>query len=194
MITLRHERLTDVEAREALLDDAFGDTRIRKTSERLRESRLPADGLSLVAAEGKRVVGTARLWHVTCTSGAPALLLGPVAVEASCRNRGIGAALVRRAVDEARRRGHGAVMLVGDAPYYGRFGFAPEKTAALRLPGPFERHRLLALELKPGALDGARGLIRAAGARVPPPELAVVAATASRHATPKSRQRAPRAA
>jgi predicted N-acetyltransferase YhbS len=193
MITLRQERLSDIEAREALLDEAFGDTRTRKTSERLREGRLPADGLSLIAADGKRVVGTARLWHVTCASGEPVLLLGPVAVAASCRNRGIGAALVRRAVAEARRHGHGAVMLVGDAPYYGRFGFASEKTAALRLPGPFERHRLLALELKPGALDGARGLIRAAGVRAPQPELAVAAA-ARRRATPKARQGAPRAA
>ncbi len=101
------------------------------------------------------MVGTARLWNVACGSGQPALLLGPVAVAADCRNRGIGAALVRRALREARRLGHGAVVLVGDAPYYSRFGFTAEKTARLRLPGPFERHRLLALELAPGALDGA---------------------------------------
>jgi predicted N-acetyltransferase YhbS len=174
MITLRHERLTDVEAREALLDQAFGGT--RKTSQRLRDGRLPAEGLSLVAAEGKRVIGTARLWHVACASGQPALLLGPVAVDACCRNRGIGAALVRRALREARRRGHGAVMLVGDAPYYGRFGFTSAKTQALRLPGPFERHRLLAIELVPGALDSARGLIRATGRVADPADLAALAA------------------
>ena len=84
-----------------------------------------------------------------------------MAVAADCRNRGIGAALVRRAFAEARRLGHGAIILVGDAPYYSRFGFSAEKTGGLQLPGPFERHRLLALELMPGALDGARGLIRA---------------------------------
>ena len=83
MITLRHERLSDVKAREALLDEAFGETRRRKTSQRLRDGRLPAEGLSLIAAEGKRVVGTARLWHAACASGEPALLLGPVAVAAS---------------------------------------------------------------------------------------------------------------
>jgi predicted N-acetyltransferase YhbS len=93
------------------------------------------------------------------------LLLGPVAVAADCRNRGIGAALILRCLREARRRGHGAVILVGDPPYYGRFGFTAEKTAALRLPGPFERRRLLALELAPGALDGAHGRISAAGKR-----------------------------
>ncbi len=163
MISLRQERPADVDAREALLDQAFGGRRSRKTSQRLRDGRLPAEGLSLVAADGKRLIGTARLWNVVCGSGQPALLLGPVAVESSSRNRGIGAALVRRALREARRLGHGAVILVGDAPYYCRFGFAGDKTADLKLPGPFERHRLLALELRPGALDGASGLIRATG-------------------------------
>jgi predicted N-acetyltransferase YhbS len=170
MITIRKERPPDTAAREALLDQAFGDTRYRKTSQRLRDGRLPAEGLSLIAADGKRVVGTARLWNVACGSGQPALLLGPVAVAADCRNRGIGAALVRRAVAEARRRGHGAVILVGDAPYYSRFGFAAEKAAALKLPGPYERHRLLALELVPDALAGASGLIRAAGRMAQKPQ------------------------
>ena len=163
MIPLRQERPADIEAREALLDEAFGETRTRKTSQRLRDGRLPAEGLSLIAADGRRVIGTARLWNVACGSGQPALLLGPVAVATDCRSRGIGAALVRRALREARRRGHGAVILVGDAPYYGRFGFSAEKAAGLKLPGPFERHRLLALELTPGALDGAGGLVRANG-------------------------------
>jgi predicted N-acetyltransferase YhbS len=163
MITLRHERTSDVQAREALLDEAFGETRHRKSSQRLRDGRLPANGLSLIASDGKRVVGTARLWHVMCASGQAVLLLGPVAVAADCRNRGIGAALVRRCLREARRRGHAAIILVGDLPYYGRFGFTAEKTGALRLPGPFERRRLLAAELEPGALDGARGLISATG-------------------------------
>jgi predicted N-acetyltransferase YhbS len=188
MITLRHERLTDVEAREALLDEAFGEARWRKASERLREGRLPAKGLSFIASERKRVVGTARLWHIACASGHSVLLLGPVAVAADCRNRGIGAALVRRAVAEARRLGHGAVMLVGDAPYYGRFGFASTQTAALRMPGPFERHRLLALELIPGALNGARGLVAATGASAPERDLALLAA--AQRPAPKGRARA----
>lgn len=174
MITLRQERPGDVRAREALLDEAFGKTRYRKGSQRLRDGRLPALGLSFIACEGKRVLGTARLWEVTCASGRQALLLGPLAVTADFRSRGIGAALVRRAVAEASRLSHGAVILVGDAPYYGRFGFSAQKTSRLRLPGPFERHRLLALELKPGALDGARGLIRAAGRKIP--QLAAAAA------------------
>jgi predicted N-acetyltransferase YhbS len=173
MVTIRHEKLNDIDAREALLDEAFGDTRTRKSSERLREGRLPADGLSFIAAEGKRIVGTARLWHVAC-DGAEALLLGPVAIAADRRGAGIGAALVRRAVNEARRRGHGAVILVGDAPYYGRFGFTAAKTGALWMPGPFERDRLLAREFIKGALDGARGMLRPTGAEVVQPALAAL--------------------
>ena len=72
--------------------------------------------------------------------------------------------------------GHAAVLLVGDAPYYGRFGFSNEKTAALWLPGPYEPHRLLACELKPGALDGARGLISACGRPEQQPDLAALVA------------------
>jgi len=181
MITLRQERPADVEAREALLDETFGEARYRKASERLREDRLPAEGLAFIAAEGKRVVGTARLWNIGCSADKPALLLGPVAVAEDHRGQGIGAALVRRAIETARQLGHGAVVLVGDAPYYSRFGFSAEKTAALWMPGPFERHRLLALELQPGALDGARGLINATGRLTPKPDLAALVAQDRRH-------------
>ncbi|MEJ2626253.1 MAG: N-acetyltransferase, partial [Pseudolabrys sp.] len=107
---------------------------------------------------------------VAC-DGAEALLLGPVAVAADRRGAGIGGALVRRAISEAKRRGHGAVILVGDAPYYSRFGFSAAKTGALYMPGPFERDRLLARELVKGALDGASGILRPAGAEAPVPAL-----------------------
>jgi len=162
MISIRKERPPDAAAREALLDEAFGAQRWRKSSQRLRNGRSAAEGLAFVAADGKRIVGTARLWDIVCGAGKPALLLGPVAVTAGYRNRGIGAELVRHAISVARRRGHRAIILVGDAAYYGRFGFSAAKTAALRMPGPFERHRLLGLELAPGALDGARGLLQPA--------------------------------
>jgi predicted N-acetyltransferase YhbS len=165
MTTIRHEQASDTAAREALLDRAMGKIkRRRKTSERLRAGRLPAEGLAFVAADGERVVGTVRLWNIACESGEAALLLGPMAVAPDCRNCGIGGALVRHAVAEARRLGHRAVILVGDAPYYSRFGFAADKMAAIQLPGPVERHRLLALELAPGALDSAQGMLRPAGA------------------------------
>jgi predicted N-acetyltransferase YhbS len=163
MITIRHETSFDNAWREALLDGAFGDGRFSKTAERLREHRLPEDGLSFVACAGRRVIGTVRLWNITAGPRRPALLLGPLAVAPDFRERGVGGDLIRRALEQAQRRGHQAVLLVGDAPYYGRFGFTAEKTGALRLPGPYARDRLLARELVPGALGGARGLVSATG-------------------------------
>jgi predicted N-acetyltransferase YhbS len=180
MITIRQETSRDAAAREALLDRAYGPARFTKTSARLRDGRLPADGLSFVATERGRIVGTVRLWNIDAGAGRPALLLGPLAVAPEHRNRGIGKALVRHAQEEAARLGHGAVLLVGDAPYYGQLGFAADRTTLLRMPGPYEQHRLLASEFKAGALDGAHGLIRATGAKAPLPAAAVPAATADK--------------
>ena len=174
MVTIRRERAADVAPREALLDLSYGPIRFSKTSERLREGRLPE--LSFVATSGRRLVGTVRLWSVSAGPDRPALLLGPLAVAPDCRKRGIGSTLMQVALRDAGRLGHGAVLLVGDAPYYGRFGFSNERTAALWLPGPYERHRLLAHELKPGALDGARGLISACGRLERQPDLAALVA------------------
>jgi predicted N-acetyltransferase YhbS len=95
-----------------------------------------------------------------------ALLLGPLAVEPSLKNAGIGSALMRHAIHEAENRGHGAILLVGDAPYYERFGFSSEKTGDLAMPGPYEARRFLALELLPGSLDGGHGVLRPAGRRM----------------------------
>ena len=167
MITIRHETPFDVARREALLDRAFGDCRFTKTAERLREDRLPEEGLSFVACADGRVIGTVRLWSIAAGPGRPALLLGPLAVASDFRQCGIGGDLMRHALEQARRRGHRSVLLVGDAPYYGRFGFTAEKTGALALPGPYARDRLLARELVPGALEGARGLVRATGRSEP---------------------------
>jgi predicted N-acetyltransferase YhbS len=155
---IRAERVSEVVAREALLDAAFGETRHLRTCQRLRDGRAPAEGLAFSAIADGDLVGTLRLWHVSAGT-IPALMLGPLAVEASSRKLGAGAALMDHALAAARARGHRAVLLLGDEPYYARFGFSPEKTAHLSLPGPFERHRLLARELQEGALDAARGLI-----------------------------------
>ena len=181
MTTIRKELAKDIPAREALLDRAFGESRLAKAAERLREGRLPADGLSFVAQDKNRVVGTVRLWHVSAGPARPALLLGPLAVDDAWRGLGIGAALTRRATEAAQRLGHKAVLLVGDAPYYGRFGFSAEKTGGLWMPGPYERDRLLARELMPGALDGACGLINATGERTLVPDLATLIAGLSRN-------------
>ena len=118
----------------------------------------PAAGLALSAVRGRKLVGTVRLWHVSA-GGVPALLLGPLAVDGACRKLGVGAALIAHALAAARARGHRAIILLGDAAYYGRFGFSAAKTAELMLPGAYEQERLLALELAPGTLDGAWGMI-----------------------------------
>ncbi|WP_430691496.1 GNAT family N-acetyltransferase [Mesorhizobium vachelliae] len=162
------ESVTDVALREALLDRAMGPKRKKKSSEKLRRGRRPSEGLAFVARDVSGVVvGTVRLWDVRLGEGGPAaLLLGPLAVEPGLKSGGIGSALMRHALTEAARLGHGAILLVGDAPYYGRFGFSADRTGVLAMPGPYERHRLLGLELKDGALDGARGTIKAAGRKI----------------------------
>src|SRR6266850_1219345 len=141
---IRSERASDVVAREALLDACFGENRHMRTCQRLRDGRAPAEGLALSAVRQGRLVGTLRLWHVSA-GGVRALVLGPLAVDPSCRKLGVGA-----------------------APYYARFGFSGLKTGELSLPGPFERDRLLGLELREGALDGAWGMIAPAGASASP--------------------------
>jgi len=176
MVTIREEKSADIAAREALLDEAYGAVRFSKTSERLREGRLPADGLSLVAVDHGRIVGTVRLWNISAGPGRAAVLLGPLAVHPNRRNRGIGSLLMGRAIARARLAGHGAILLVGDEPYYGRFGFSSGPTGELWMPGRFDRERLLALELRPSALAGARGLIGATGRPAPAPDLAALVA------------------
>jgi len=163
---IRAEEASDVVAREALLDACFGENRSLRTCQRLRDGRAPAEGLAFSAMARGHLVGTLRLWHVSA-GGIPALVLGPLAVEASSRKFGAGTALMDHALAAATTRGHRAVILLGDAPYYARFGFSPEKMAALALPGPFERDRLLGLELTSGALDGACGMIAPTGAKAP---------------------------
>jgi predicted N-acetyltransferase YhbS len=163
---IRAERTSDVVAREALLDACFGEGRHMRTCQRLRDGRAPAEGLALSAVRKGQLVGTLRLWHVSA-GGTRALILGPLAVSDGCRKLGVGAALMIRALAAAKARGHRAVILLGDAPYYARFGFSADKTGELSLPGPFERDRLLGLELSEGALGGAWGMIVPTGAALP---------------------------
>jgi len=163
---IRAERASDVVAREALLDACFGEGRQMRTCQRLRDGRASAEGLALSAVRESHLMGTVRLWHVSA-GGRPALILGPLAVDAASRKLGVGAALMDAALATAKARGHGAVILLGDAPYYARFGFSAEKTGELLLPGPFERERLLGLELRAGALDDCWGMIVPTGASLP---------------------------
>ncbi|MGJ0620289.1 MAG: GNAT family N-acetyltransferase [Methylocystis sp.] len=156
---LGEETPADVPAREALLDDAFGPARFLKTCQRLRDGSAPAPGLALVATdEDGALIGTVRLWPVLA-GGRDALLLGPLAVAESSRSLGIGRALIEESLTRAADLGHRAVLLVGDAPYYARFGFERRFTERLTMPGPVERARFLGLELVAGALEGVRGRV-----------------------------------
>lgn len=176
MIDIREEQPDDVFAREALLDTCFGPSRFSKTCERLREGRLPATGLALSAVENGRLVGTVRLWHVSAGLSCPALMLGPLAVNPEIQSCGLGGRLMRDALLRAAALHHQAVLLVGDAPYYARFGFSTAHTDDLWLPGPYERQRFLSLELVPGALAGVKGLVSATGQLMPVPEATAQAA------------------
>lgn len=170
--TIADENIEHVGPREALLDRAMGEGRLRKSSEKLRRGRLPAEGLALAALDERHaLVGTVRLWNVVAGFDAAnkpvnALLLGPLAVDPLASGLGIGSALMRQAIAKAKALGHGAILLVGDPEYYERFGFTAQSTGNLAMPGPFEKRRLLALELKAGHLAGAHGVLRASGRKI----------------------------
>lgn len=159
-ISLVSEEIEHAPAVERLLDIAFGEARWQKTCQRLRDGQVPRADLSLVALAGDALVGTVRLWPVLA-GRRRALLLGPLAVDQAWRSRGIGAGLMTEAIARAAAAGDRAILLVGDEPYYRRFGFRPDLTTGLLLPGPVDRARFLARELVPGALHGAAGLVTA---------------------------------
>ena len=167
-----YENAGDVVARENLLNRAMGAGRTKKSSEKLRRGFVPAEGLALVARDRSgHVIATVRLWNVEAgvnreTLAVDALLLGPLAVDPDHEGKGIGSALMRAAIVEAKKRGHGAILLVGDPSYYERFGFFAEKARHLVMPGPFERHRFLGLELKDAWLEGAAGMLVASGRKL----------------------------
>src|SRR3954466_14317465 len=100
---IRAERASDVAAREALLDACFGANRHMRTCQRLRDGRAPAEGLALSAVARGKLVGTVRLWHVS-VGRVPALMLGPLAVEESSRQLGVGVALMDHALAAATAR------------------------------------------------------------------------------------------
>ena len=162
-VVIGAEQAGDALAREALLDLAFGPGRFRKTSEKLRSGRLPAEGLTFVAYEGERLVGTVRLWNIAAGTAGEALLLGPLATHPDLQGQGIGGRLMAYAIAEAARLGHRAILLVGDAPYYTRFGFERRFAEGLVLPGPVEAERFLGLELVAGSLEGTTGMLKATG-------------------------------
>jgi len=142
---------------EDLLDVSFGGHRTNKTVYRLRAGVPPVEDLCWAAVRGDAVDATIRYWPVTIAGRVPALLLGPIAVAENRRSEGLGGKLIEFTLERAAALGHRVVLLVGDAPYYGRFGFSRSLTLDLTLPGPVDLDRFLGLELVPGALAGVAG-------------------------------------
>jgi predicted N-acetyltransferase YhbS len=134
---------------EALLDVAFGAERHRRTAYRLREGIAAIAALSFAAIADGRLVGTLQSWPIELRGPAgatPLILVGPVAVHPASQRHGIGHALMTALLTAADASPGLPMVLIGDAPYYGRFGFAAATNRQWTLPGPFEAHRLLVRE------------------------------------------------
>jgi len=168
-MTIDAERPDDAAAIDSLLDGAFGPDRHARTVYRLRAGIAPVPGLSFVnrlppgdrAGDGAGgLAASLRFWPVALGPGRfPALLLGPLAVEPALQGRGFGKALMRHGLGAAAALGHSRVILVGEPPYYGPFGFTRAPVLGLTLPGPVDEWRFLGLALAPGAFDNLRGMV-----------------------------------
>lgn len=141
-VRILQERSGDAAAVDALVLAAFGPGRFAKTAERLREAAHLAAGFC--AYEGERLIGSVRLWSIT-VGEARSVFLGPIAVDAASRRGGLGAELVQACIDEAKTMALDGVLLVGDPPYFSRFGFLPAPEAVLS--GPVDRRRVMWLPI-----------------------------------------------
>lgn len=154
-VAVQAETPFDAPAIERVVEAAFGPGRLAKTAERLREGREPEAGF--IARMDGQVIGSVRLWNIH-VGQTPALFLGPIAVDRTERNAGVGADLVAACLECARSRGSSGVLLVGDPPYFQRFGFTRIHGAVM--PGPVDPARLLWLGLN--AAEPPSGPVRAA--------------------------------
>jgi predicted N-acetyltransferase YhbS len=157
--TILTEKPEDAAAIERLHERTFGPGRYVRTAYRIREKTAHQLDLSYTARIGTLLVGSVRLTRI-CIGDTPALLLGPLTLEPPFRDRGIGKAMMERALQDAKEKGHRLVVLVGDEPYYKRVGFKRVPNGAIRMPGPADPARILAAELTEGALQGVSGVVR----------------------------------
>lgn len=158
-LSITFENADDAEAIERLHERTFGPGRYVRTAYRLREDVPHRLDLSFIARIGTLMVGSVRMSSIRIGT-TPALLLGPLTVEPPFRERGIGRALIERALGEAKAKGHRLVVLVGDEPYYGRAGFRRIPKGVATMPGPVDPARLLVAEIVAGAFDNVSGPIR----------------------------------
>jgi predicted N-acetyltransferase YhbS len=159
-LTIRLETDGDGQALSQLSADAFGPGRFTRSAYRVREGVPPVAALCLAAWLDDRLVGGIRFTAVRIGKEENAALLGPLVVDPAAKGNGFGRALLAEGLARAGAEGFRLVLLVGDMPYYGRFGFAPVPPGQIALPGPVDPARLLALELAPGALARAVGQVK----------------------------------
>ena len=157
---LEAERPEDQSLIDTLIERAFGPGRFVKTAERLREGNTPRRDLSLVAWAGGEAIGCVRMWPIHIGES-PAVLLGPFAVDDAWRSRGLGGQLIEAACAAAGRADVGVVLLVGDESYFGKLGFEIVPSGRAVLPGPVDGRRILWRAMRPGALEGVAGPVRA---------------------------------
>jgi predicted N-acetyltransferase YhbS len=159
-VTILPETSNDAQAIERLHERTFGPGRFVLSAYRLREDIDHRLDLSFTARIGTLLVGSVRQLPI-CVGDTPALLLGPLTVEPPFRDRGVGRALLERALKDAKAKGHKLVVLVGDESYYSRAGFKAIPKGRATMPGPVDVTRLLVMELVEGAFEGVGGAIRA---------------------------------
>jgi predicted N-acetyltransferase YhbS len=158
-VTIHPETAADALPIERLHERTFGPGRFARTAYRIRERSDHSLDLSFTARIGTLLVGSVRLTPIL-VGGTRALLLGPLTVEPPFRQRGIGGALIKRALEEARAKEHRLVILVGDEPYYAKAGFKRIPKGQVTMSGPVDPARLLFAELSAGAFEGVAGMIR----------------------------------
>lgn len=162
MFRIHQERPEDAAEVEYLFDLCFAPGRTALSSYRLRDDIAPVSGLCLVARDEYDTLAAAiRYWPVRIgKAGDPALLLGPVAVHPTHQGEGLGAGLITSSLQMAADAGWTRVLLIGDEPYYRRFGFTRTATSGLRFPPPTNPERFLGKALVEGAFGGTRGMVR----------------------------------
>jgi len=158
-LTILAETANDAQAIERLHERTFGPGRFVLSAYRIREHVDHLLDLSFTARIGTLLVGSVRQLPVV-VGETKALLLGPLTVEPPFRSRGVGRALLERALRDAKARGHRLVLLVGDEAYYHRVGFKAVPAGRAAMPGPVDYSRLLAAELVDGSFDDVSGAIR----------------------------------
>jgi predicted N-acetyltransferase YhbS len=158
-VVIRSALPEDIAEISKLHGRVFGPGRFARSAYRVREGKGHISRFCLVASIGTSLIASIRTTEITIGGKGGAVLLGPVAVDSDHRSLGLGGKLIAAAIEAARTGGARLIILVGDAPYYGRFGFAVVPVGQVMFPGPVNPKRILGLELVPNALGDYHGVV-----------------------------------